>query len=316
MPDRTVGLRAAVQHAEAFLATVDHRPVAARSDATAVRDALGGPLPEHGEDPGDVVEALAAGAEPGLVATAGPRYFGFVIGGALPAALAADWLGRRGTRTPPSSLSPGRRRRRGDPAALALELLGLPADARRLRHRRADGELHLPRRRAARRARARGLGRRARRAGRRARASASSCGEQAHVPRSTGAAAARARPATRDPRRRRRPGPHATPTRSRRRSPRLDGPTIVCAQAGNVNTGAFDPFAADRRRRARRRRLAARRRRVRAVGRRRARARAHLVARRRARRLVGRPTPTSGSTCPTTAALAFVADPRCPRAPR
>ncbi|HET7665502.1 MAG TPA: aspartate aminotransferase family protein, partial [Mycobacterium sp.] len=92
MLDRTPGLRAAAKHAAAFLATLDERPVAARVDAAAVRRVLGGPLPERGEDPAAVIDALAAGAEPGLVATAGPRHFGFVIGGALPAALAADWL--------------------------------------------------------------------------------------------------------------------------------------------------------------------------------------------------------------------------------
>ena len=56
------------------------------------RRALGGPLPENGEDPTAVIDALVAGADPGLVASAGPRHFGFVIGGALPAALAADWV--------------------------------------------------------------------------------------------------------------------------------------------------------------------------------------------------------------------------------
>ncbi|MCW2691316.1 MAG: PLP-dependent enzyme glutamate decarboxylase, partial [Mycobacterium sp.] len=41
MPDRTAGLREAAEHAEAFLATLDERPVAARVDAAGVRDALG-----------------------------------------------------------------------------------------------------------------------------------------------------------------------------------------------------------------------------------------------------------------------------------
>src|SRR5205823_11616375 len=43
-------------------------------------------------DPADVVSALAHAAEPGIVTTTGPRYFGFVTGGALPATVAAEWL--------------------------------------------------------------------------------------------------------------------------------------------------------------------------------------------------------------------------------
>src|SRR5215208_5184297 len=57
-----------------------------------LRAALGGPLPEQPIDPQTVVTDLAEAAEPGVLATGTGRYFGFVIGGGLPAALAADWL--------------------------------------------------------------------------------------------------------------------------------------------------------------------------------------------------------------------------------
>ena len=57
-----------------------------------LRATLGGPLPEEPVDARQVVTDLAAAAEPGVVAMGSGRYFGFVIGGALPAALAADWL--------------------------------------------------------------------------------------------------------------------------------------------------------------------------------------------------------------------------------
>jgi hypothetical protein len=88
MVDRTAGLAAAVQHTRVFLESLDERPVGARVEAPGVREALAGPVPERGEDPSAVIDALLAGVEQGFVASAGPRFFGFVVGGALPAALA------------------------------------------------------------------------------------------------------------------------------------------------------------------------------------------------------------------------------------
>ena len=75
-----------------FLESLDERavfPTAAMEDLAA---ALGGPFPERPEDPLAVVEEMARAIEPGVVATAGPRYFGYVTGGALPATVGADWL--------------------------------------------------------------------------------------------------------------------------------------------------------------------------------------------------------------------------------
>ena len=78
--------------ASEFLAGLDQRPVWPRATFDEMLTALGGPLPEAGEDPVAVVERLAATADPGLSGTGGPRFFGFVIGGSLPAALGADVL--------------------------------------------------------------------------------------------------------------------------------------------------------------------------------------------------------------------------------
>lgn len=75
-----------------YLATLPERPVGRPVNYVGLLASLGGALPAEGEDSLQVIERLVAAATPGLVATAGPRYFGFVVGGAHPASLAADWL--------------------------------------------------------------------------------------------------------------------------------------------------------------------------------------------------------------------------------
>jgi glutamate/tyrosine decarboxylase-like PLP-dependent enzyme len=75
-----------------FYDTLDERPVYPRADAAELRAAFARPLPGGPTDAQTVIAELAAAADPGLVAEPSGRYFGFVIGGAVPASLAADWL--------------------------------------------------------------------------------------------------------------------------------------------------------------------------------------------------------------------------------
>jgi glutamate/tyrosine decarboxylase-like PLP-dependent enzyme len=129
MPDDAL-LRQAARLATAYLADVDERPVAVAIEPDAMRARLGGPLPETGEAPEAVLEWLAGAVDPGLVGSAGPRYFGFVMGGAQPAALAADWLTSAWDQNAGLFV-------RSPAAAVAeevaggwlAELLGIPADA-------------------------------------------------------------------------------------------------------------------------------------------------------------------------------------------
>ena len=75
-----------------YLARLHERQVAVPVEFSALLERLGGDLPADGTDAREVIEQLVVAVEPGLVATPGPRYFGFVTGGALPVSVAADWL--------------------------------------------------------------------------------------------------------------------------------------------------------------------------------------------------------------------------------
>jgi glutamate/tyrosine decarboxylase-like PLP-dependent enzyme len=85
-------LARAAEHALSWVGSVGDRPVGPRASADELAAALGGRLPAPGCDAADVVDLLVAGAEPGLMAMGSGRFFGWVIGGTLPAGLAADWL--------------------------------------------------------------------------------------------------------------------------------------------------------------------------------------------------------------------------------
>jgi hypothetical protein len=122
--DRTRSLAAG------FLQGLAERPVRSRAPLAELQGRLDVPLADEPLEPLAVVEELARNVDAGLVATAGPRYFGFVIGGSLPAALAADWL--------TSAWDQNAGLYAGSPAAAVVEdvaagwlldLLGLPKDA-------------------------------------------------------------------------------------------------------------------------------------------------------------------------------------------
>jgi glutamate/tyrosine decarboxylase-like PLP-dependent enzyme len=85
-------LRRTAEIAADFVESLDERPIWPPASIDELRAALGGPLPEDPVDPLEVLDQLARAAEPGVVGIPSGRYFGFVIGGALPASLAADWL--------------------------------------------------------------------------------------------------------------------------------------------------------------------------------------------------------------------------------
>ncbi|SEF13322.1 pyridoxal phosphate-dependent decarboxylase family protein [Jiangella alba] len=128
--DFAAALEVASTRARAWLDGLDERIVRAEVSADDVRAALGTSLPDGPSDPADVVRLLADAAEPGLVATPSGRFFGFVIGGTLPAALAADWLVSAWDQNAAlRAASPAGTAVDDIAAAWLLDLLGLPPGA-------------------------------------------------------------------------------------------------------------------------------------------------------------------------------------------
>ena len=85
-------LRETAERAVRYLEGLEGRSVAPLPEAVERLRELGGPLPDGPADPATVVALLDDAGSAATVASAGGRYFGFVIGGSLPASVAASWL--------------------------------------------------------------------------------------------------------------------------------------------------------------------------------------------------------------------------------
>ena len=123
-------LDAAKRYAMEWLESVDERPIRSELDVDGMLERLVPILPEEGLAADEVIDELAAAAGPGLMAMGSPRFYGFVIGGTYPAAMAADWLvsawdQNTGSRQP----TPATAALEEVAASWLLDLLGLPADS-------------------------------------------------------------------------------------------------------------------------------------------------------------------------------------------
>ncbi len=241
--ERNALLARAARHGQDYLESVADRPVAATANSADLRRLLGAELGSAGTDPGVVLDALAAAAVHGTIASQGPRYFGFVIGGSLPVATAADWMvSAWDQNSAVYAMSPLVSVVEEIAAGWMRDILALPdhrgvgfvtgcqmasftalAAARHDVLRRAGWDVEAD-----------GL------AG--APAIDVLVSEESHYTifmalRLLGLGAARARRVPTDGQ-----GRMRADELSRMLSERT-GPCIVCAQAGNVNTGAFDPIA-------------------------------------------------------------------------
>ena len=122
-------LDATTERAIRYLEGLSERPVGIDPAAVARLAALETALPDGPEDPESVLRALDEYGSPATVAMAGPRFFGFVIGGSLPASLAANWLATAWDQNSPlDRVTPATARLEETALRWLLDLFGLPAD--------------------------------------------------------------------------------------------------------------------------------------------------------------------------------------------
>jgi glutamate/tyrosine decarboxylase-like PLP-dependent enzyme len=127
MTDRYIALDHASRHANRWLDSLPTRPVPPRASAAEVIGALGTELPAGPTPASEVIDLLAGACEPGLTAMPSGRFYGMVIGGTHPAALAADWLVSAWDQNAVlRAVSPAHAAVEDVASAWLLDLLGLP----------------------------------------------------------------------------------------------------------------------------------------------------------------------------------------------
>jgi len=232
-------LRDAASRAIRYLETLDDRAVFPPADARARLASLAGPLPEQPVAPAEVLAQLDDVASPATVASAGRRYFGFVTGGSLPATVAASWLAAAWDQNGFSAtMSPAIAAIEQVTLGWLLDLLRLPRDAGGAFVTGAT-MANLSALAAARRAVLAKAGWDVEEQGLQGAPPVGVVlGEEAHptVRKALGLLGLGRATAVVVP----------SDAQGRMRAdalPALDGPSIVILQAGNVNSGAFDPAA-------------------------------------------------------------------------
>ena len=242
MDSRYAVLDDAARLAREFVASLPERPVGASAGLDELRAALTRPLSDDGEDPRAVIADLARDVDPGLIASAGPRYFGFVIGGSLPVAIAADWLTSAWDQNGGGYVaSPALSVAEEVAAGWVRDVLGLPPGCG-IGFVTGCQMAHFTCLAAARHAVLRDAGWDVEAQGLQGAPEVRVIsGAQAHVTvevacRMLGLGAERVRRVEADDQGR------MLPDALKAELARHDGPAIVCAQAGEINTGAFDPL--------------------------------------------------------------------------